>query len=57
MLGFRFSGLIAPEGIHSDYGFGFLICGIGLDFLIAWFVALILVESVLLVLNKGMKTE
>ena len=56
-LGFRFPGLIFPDGIHSDYGFGFLIFGIALNFLIAWIVALLLVEILLLVVRKGMKTE
>jgi hypothetical protein len=57
MLGFRIPGLFFPDGIHSDHGLGFLIFGIGLNFLIAWFVALLLIEILLLVVHKGMKTE
>jgi len=57
MLGFRFPGLIFPNGIHSDYGFGFLIFGIGLNFLIAWSVALLLLEILRFVVRKGMNTE
>ena len=57
VLGFKFPGLIFPDGIHSDHGFGFLIFGIAFDFFIAWFVALLLIEFLLLVVHKGMKTE
>jgi len=57
MLGFWVAGLALPEGVHSDFGLEFLILGIGLDLLIVWLVAMLLIETLMFVVRRGMKTE
>lgn len=51
------AGLVLSEGIHSEFGLAFMGLLIGVDFLIAWMIALLMIEVLMKVVPKGMHRE
>jgi hypothetical protein len=51
------AGLVFSQGVHSSLGLMFLGILIGVDCLIAWMIALLIIEVLMMLVHRGMHRE